>query len=118
MHRRAFFMVLILFILLGHARIFGAVHPEERRGYPGSGRLFSVSENSKPSPQADEYRQLKKELERLMEEIKRLEKEVKNKLSKEIIPLIRREIRRLRERLREKLREFGIEEKDPGPKKI
>ena len=69
-------------------------------------RVSSAEYQSGIISQTEEYKKLEKELKDLVEEMKRLEKDVKEKLRKEILPLIRREI----EKLRKQLREFHLED--------
>lgn len=92
-------------------------YARESEGTLGGGRfkgVFYINANKDRDPQPDEYRMLKEELERLMEELKRLETNLRDKISKELLPLIRKEI----EKLRERLREFQKEGDDSVPKKI
>jgi len=66
-----------------------------------------------PGVRADKaYEDLEKRFKELLRELRKLESEAKEKLQKEIIPLLRKEI----ERLRQWLREFPFkEEQEPEP---
>ncbi|MFH1350519.1 MAG: hypothetical protein ABII26_06230 [Pseudomonadota bacterium] len=109
MYRKIIFFASILFVPLGYMGISIAGDPKWDGGGVRSCETISIDEKADPGPKTDEYSKLKEELERLMEEMKRLEKDFKDKLSKEILPLIRREI----EKLRKRLKEFKIEGDEP-----
>ena len=72
-----------------------------------TGQSNQVSQNEK-------YEELERELKELIEEMKRLEKEVEEKVLKEMLPLIKREI----EKLRKRLREWHRENDEPEPIKV
>jgi len=73
--------------------------------------LFPVEGKSDEEYGNQEYKALEKELKELLKDLKRLEKMAGEKIRKEILPLIKKEI----ERLKKKLREFRFEEEKSGP---
>ena len=84
------------------------------RGDRGLQGIISIADEKNGDPQTDEFNKLKEELERLVKEVKRLEKDLRDKISKELLPRIRKEIEKLRELLREFQRKEG---NDSEPKK-
>ena len=76
-------------------------------------QVSHVTDKSKQDSLRKEYERLQEELKHLMEELKRLEKEAKEKIQKEILPRIQREI----EKLKEWLREFHLEDDEQEPLK-
>ncbi len=76
-------------------------------------QLSPAVDKSKEDSLRKEYERLQEELKHLMEELKRLEKEAKEKIQKEILPRIQREI----DKLREWLREFHLEDDEQEPLK-
>ena len=74
---------------------------------------FPVSEKSDDRSTKKEYEELEKELQSLLDEFKKLEKEARDKIRRDVLPVIKREI----EKLREWLKEFELEEKEPGENK-
>jgi len=74
--------------------------------------VLSKKSGDQDSQQHD-YEDIERELKRLLEVLKILEKEAKEKVQKELIPLLKREI----ERLRKWLEEFRPEKDNPQPNK-
>jgi hypothetical protein len=82
---------------------------------PGAiSRIASGGDAADQNSKSKEYEELEEDLRALMEEMKRLERNFSEKIRKEILPLIKREI----ERLRELLRKFQLEDDEPKPKSI
>jgi len=63
------------------------------------------------SDKTKDYEEIERRLQRLLEELKALEKEVEERLRKEVLPHLRREI----EKLRKWLRQFRMKEDDQEP---
>ena len=64
-------------------------------------QLRQFSDELKKIPESDEYRELQEELNRLSEEAGSLGNTAREKLEKDILPQIKKEIERLKERLQE-----------------
>ena len=76
--------------------------------------VSSVNEESDQDSQNEGFDELEKEFDRLMEEMKRLGKQGKERLRKDILPRIRREI----EKFRKKLEEYNRKDEEPDPIEI
>lgn len=107
------FSILILLTVLGYqnSSIFAdIIHPDYVRIFGH----FSTVNNSGQDSKSKEHMELESELDALIQEMKKLEDDVREKMRKEILPLIRHEV----EKLRKRLREFHIEGDNPEPRKI
>jgi paraquat-inducible protein B len=69
-------------------------------------QIDKIDRDVREYPQSEEYRQLKKSLEDLGAEIERKEKQAREKIKREWLPKIQREL----DGLREKLKQYGREE--------
>jgi hypothetical protein len=86
--------------------------PPDRPNTPESRPLRFAEERGGDKEKRQDYDELEKDLQSLIKEFKRLEKDARDKIRKEILPLIQKEI----EKLREWIREFELEEKKPKEK--
>jgi len=95
--------LLILFVVLvsqSQGRTFSPGSPLEMRSEQGA--------------KDEKSQEIEKELKRLLEEVKKLEKDAREKVQKDILPRIRKEI----EKLRKWLKEFSSSDDDTAPRKI
>jgi hypothetical protein len=111
MMTRAFLTAAAVFLVLAAHPRFG---PDAVRAAPDRPLMKSVSDETDQDPGPGNGEELKNELRKLMDELKGLEKDVREKIEKDIIPLIREEI----QRFREKLKEFEPEEEPPDTRTI
>ena len=78
-------------------------------------QIDKIDRDVRQYPQSEEYRQLKKSLEDLADEIESKEKQTREKIKREWLPKIQREV----DKLREKLKQFGKEEElEPLEKQV
>ncbi|MBN1102709.1 MAG: hypothetical protein JXL84_04755 [Deltaproteobacteria bacterium] len=80
---------------------------------PARGDVFLDTQGPPRDAPQREYRDLQRQLKELLRELENLEKEAREKLQKDIFPLIRQEIERLRKWLRDL--PFKREEDKPEP---
>jgi len=121
--------VLLLFALFGHRDVGFAT---EFHGVDGprltlpipwvdkepdkwnlTGAFFTTAKSGQASGDK-KYDKLEEELKALIEEMKRLEKDAREKVQKDILPQIKREM----EKLREKLRQWRDEEDESEPTQV
>lgn len=86
--------------------------------FRGEGRTFSEGSSlemrSEHGSKDQKSQEIERELKRLLEEMKKLEETAREKVQKELLPRIRKEI----EKLRKRLKELSPSDDDTGPQEI
>jgi septal ring factor EnvC (AmiA/AmiB activator) len=112
-------MLLILpLVLLGYQKIafagsikplisFDQVEGDLEKGLENLKKEFE--QFSGDITESEEFKKLKKELDRLAEELKRVGESAREKIEKELLPRLKEEIEKLRKRLQELGREEAVE---------
>ena len=74
-------------------------------------QVFPMDNTADPDSRSKEYKAIEEQLKALLKELKRMEEKTEEKIRKEILPLIKKEI----EKLKKKLREFRSGGDEPEP---
>jgi len=102
--RKKIFLFLFFFSFLVWDLSPVSGHRPDRNGSEEDGRaptpLIVSKDGEDENVDSEEYKELQDQLKALMDELKRLEKNAEDKIRKEMIPFIKREIERLREWLK------------------